>query len=99
MSAGPTTGATIEVTRPTTNAAVLARGLGRAASGRAKVAGPLPDVVLVSPVRADADTLATYVQLVGEEVRDALAAHVDAVARRTGIPLPTDGPDEVGAAS
>ncbi len=34
-----------------------------------------------------------------EEVRDALAAHVDAVARRTGIPLPTDGPDEVGAAS
>lgn len=32
-----------------------------------------------------------------EVLRDALATHVRAVSERTGIPLPQDGPDEVGA--
>lgn len=32
-----------------------------------------------------------------EVLRDALATHVRAVSERTGIPLPEDGPDEVGA--
>jgi 1-acyl-sn-glycerol-3-phosphate acyltransferase len=32
-----------------------------------------------------------------ELLRDALATHVRAVSERTGIPLPQDGPDEVGA--
>lgn len=32
-----------------------------------------------------------------EVIRDALATHVREVSERTGIPLPDDGPDEVGA--
>ena len=91
----------VEVTRPTTNAAVLARGLGRAASGRGKVAGRLPDVVLTSRgLRADPDALAAYLQLVGEEVRDVLPAgylHTlafplgTAMMARTDFPLPALG--------
>lgn len=92
---------TVEVTRPTTSTAVLARGIGRAASGRGKVAGPLPDVVLVSRgIRADPDALATYAQLVGEEVRDVLPAgylHTlgfplgTAMMARADFPLPALG--------
>ncbi len=93
--------ATVEVTRPTTSAAVLARGLRRAASGQGKVAGLLPDVVLVSHgIRADPDALATYAQLVGEEVRDVLPAgylHTlafplgTAMMARPDFPLPALG--------
>ena len=93
--------ATVEVTRPTTSTAVLARGIARAASGRGKVAGPLPDVVLVRRgIRADADALATYAQLVGEEVRDVLPAgylHTlgfplgTAMMARADFPLPALG--------
>lgn len=93
--------ATVEVTRPTTSRAVLARGIGRAASGRGKVAGRLPDVVLVCRgIRADSDALATYAQLVGEEVRDVLPAgylHTlgfplgTAMMARADFPLPALG--------
>lgn len=92
---------TVEVTRPTTSTAVLARGIVRAASGRGTVAGRLPDVVLVSRgIRADPDALASYVQLVGEEVRDVLPAgylHTlgfplgTAMMARADFPLPALG--------
>lgn len=92
---------TVEVTRSTTSSAVLARGLLRVASGQAKVAGRLPDVVLLRRgVRADPATLAAYQQLVGEEVRDVLPAgylHTlafplgTAMMARADFPLPALG--------
>ena len=92
---------TVEVTRPTSNATLLARGLARAATGGAKAAGRLPDVVLVRRgVRADAAVLAAYLQLVGEEVRDVLPAGylhtltfplTTAMLARPDFPLPALG--------
>lgn len=92
---------TVEVTRPTSNAALLTRGIARAASGRAKVAGALPDVVLVRRgVQADPTALAAYQQLVGEEVRDVLPAGylhtlafplATAMLARPDFPLPALG--------
>lgn len=92
---------TVEVTRPTSNAALLARGVARAATGGAKLAGELPDVVLVRRgVRAEPGALATYQQLVGEEVRDVLPAGylhtlafplATAMLARPDFPLPALG--------
>ncbi|GEN80345.1 MaoC family dehydratase [Actinotalea fermentans] len=92
---------TVEVTRPTSNATLLARGLARAATGGAKLAGALPDVVLVRRgVQADPAVLAAYLQLVGEEVRDVLPAgylHTlafpvsTAMLARPDFPLPALG--------
>lgn len=94
-------GRTVEVTGSPSNASVLARGMARAAAGGAKKAGELPDVALVSRgLRADADALATYAQLVGEEVRDVLPAgylHTlafplgTAMMARADFPLPAPG--------
>jgi len=99
--AGPAARETVEVTRPTTGTVVLARELRRAATARGWVTAPLPGVVLLSRgLRADPDTLATYAQLVGEEVRDVLPAgylHTlafplgTAMMARADFPLPALG--------
>lgn len=67
----------VEVARPTTSTALLARGVTRAVAGLAgsRAAGDLPDVTLRRRgVRPDPATVAAYQQLVGEEVRDVLPA-------------------------
>lgn len=98
----PVPARTVEVTGPTSNAALLARGLARAARGATSArVGDLPDVVLVRrAVRADADRLTAYQQLVGETVSDALPAgylHTlvfelhTALLARDDFPLPALG--------
>jgi acyl dehydratase len=61
---------TVAVSRPPSNAAILARGLTRRRAG-----GALPDVVLVRDgVRVHLARLAAYQELVGEAVSDAVPA-------------------------
>ena len=94
---------TVEVTGPTSNATLLARGVARAA--RAATGGGsgdgLPDLVLVRRgVRVDPDRLTAYQQLVGETVADTVPAgfahtlvfelHRAMLARRD-FPLPALG--------